>query len=141
MFTDWGVGRATMFLQTEEDVDVRLKWIGCWGLQSEMRDDLTPDRTIMVVQSEDNLGGMLKMLDRGVGRDEMVSNEEHEFQEGTELDCSEVAFALGVFEVPEAELESQLDQVGNVPGLWVEGGGSRGHDELDGAHGGWIFPS
>ena len=45
---------------------------------------------------------MLKALDWGVGGDGMVSDEEHEFQEGLELSCPAVAHALGVFTEPEA---------------------------------------
>ena len=43
---------------------------------------------------------MLKLLNRGIGGDEMVPNEEHELQEGKELDCPVVACALGVFTGP-----------------------------------------
>ena len=50
-----------------------------------------------------------------------------------------MACALGVFAVPEAELEAQLDQVGDVAGLWVGGGGSRGHGGLGDAKGGIYF--
>ena len=51
-----------------------------------------------------------------------------------------MASALCVLTQPEAEVEYQLDQVGNVPGLWVGGGGSRSQDELDDAQGGEFFP-
>ena len=56
----------------------------------------------MVVQGEDDLCGMLKVLDWGVSGDEMVPDEEQELQEGTKLDCPVVACALGIFTVPEA---------------------------------------
>ena len=89
----------------------------------------------MFVQGEDDMCGIMKVLDWGVSGEEMVPNKECEFQEEPELDCPAVARALGVFAVPEAEVEAQLDQVGNVPGLWVGGGGSCGHDGLDNAQG------
>ena len=75
--------------------------------------------------------GMLKVLDRGVDREKMVPDGEHEFQKGPELDCPALARVLGVFAVPDAEVEAQLDQVGDVPGLWVGGGGSRRQDGLE----------
>ena len=103
-----------------------------------MRDGLASDG-ILLVQGEDNLCGMLNVLDQGVGGDEVVPDEEHKFQEGPELDCPEVACALGISAGPEAEVEGQLYQVGYLPGLLVEGGGSRSHNELDDAQGGWIF--
>ena len=46
-------------------------------------------------------------------------DEEHNFQEGPELECLAVARALGVFTGTEEEVEDQLYQVGNVSGLWV----------------------
>ena len=47
--------------------------------------------------------------------------------------------ALGVLAGPEAEVETQLDQVVNVAGLWVGGGGYHGHNGLDDAKGGGFF--
>ena len=101
-----------------------------------MRDSLTSYGILLVVQGEDDLGGMLKVIDRGVSRDDMVPNKEHKFQEGPGLNFTVVARALDVFAGPEAEVESKLYQVGTVPGLWVGGGGSCVHDGLDGALGG-----
>ena len=46
--------------------------------------------------------GMLKVLDWGIGGDDMVPDEEHKFQEGPELDCPAVAHALDEFEGHEA---------------------------------------
>ena len=51
-----------------------------------------------------------------------------------------MACALGVFTRPKAEVEPQLDQVNNMPDLGVRRGGCRGHDGVDGAQGGGIFP-
>ena len=50
-----------------------------------------------------------------------------------------LACALGVFVGPEAEVEFQLDQVGNVVVLGVGRGGCRGHDEVKDSHGGGFF--
>ena len=66
---------------------------------------------------------MMKILDQGVVGEEMVPDEEHEIQEGTELDCPAMAYTLGAFAGTKAELEPQLYQVGNMPGLGVRGGG------------------
>ena len=44
-----------------------------------------------------------------------------------------MARALGVFTGPEAEVEAQLGQVGDVLSLWIKGGDSCGHDGLDDA--------
>ena len=105
-----------------------------------MRYGFTLDVIFLVVQGEGDLCGMLKVIDRGVRGDEMVPDEEHEFREGLEVDCPVEACAFGVFAEPEAEVEYQLDQVGNVPGLWVGGGGSCSHDGMDNAQGGGFFP-
>ena len=51
------------------------------------------------------------------------------------MDC-----ALSVFTGTKAEVEPQLDQVNNMPGFGVRGGGSCDHDGLDDAHGGCLFP-
>ena len=56
------------------------------------------------------------------------------------MDCLAVTGALGIFTQPEAEVEAQLDQVGNVPGLWVGGGGSCGHNGMEDTHGGGFYP-
>ena len=66
-------------------------------------------------------------------------NEEEEVQEGTELDCSAVTGALGVFTQPEAEVEAQLDQVGDMTGFGVGGGGCYVHDGMDNSKGGSFF--
>ena len=74
-----------------------------------MRDGLTSDGILLVVQSKDDLCGVLGVLDWGVGGEEMVPDEEHKFQEGPELDCPVVARALGLFAGPEVEVESHLE--------------------------------
>ena len=50
-----------------------------------------------------------------------------------------MASALGSFAGPEAEVEAQFDQAGDVTGLWIRGGVSRGHDGLDNSHGDAFF--
>ena len=50
------------------------------------------------------------------------------------VDC-----ALGLFLGIEAEVEAQLDQVGDLSGLWVGVGGSRIHDGLDNTKGSVSF--
>ena len=112
---------ASMLLQAEEDVDALLNWAGCWGIRSEARDGLTSDDVLLVVQGEDDLGDMLKPLDRGVRGEEGVSDKEDEFLEWTELDCPAMAGAIGVITRSEAEVESQDDQVGGVSGILVRG--------------------
>ena len=66
----------------------------------EVREILPSDGVLLVVQGEDDMGGMLGTLDGGIGRDEIVSSEEHEFQQGTELDGSAMTGALGVLTGP-----------------------------------------
>ena len=60
------------------------------------------DGILLVVQGEENLCDMLKVLDWGVSREEMSPDEEHEFQEGAELECPVTACALGAFTGPKA---------------------------------------
>ena len=48
---------------------------------------------------------MLELLDRGVCGEEKVPDEEHEFQEGSEMDCPTMACALGVFTGTKSEVE------------------------------------
>ena len=57
---------------------------------------------ILVVQGEGNLCGMLKVLNRSVGGDEMVPDEDHRFQKGTELHYPVGDRTLDVFRGPEA---------------------------------------
>ena len=105
-----------------------------------MIDGLTSDGILLVFQGEYDLCGILKVLDQGAGGDEMVPDKEHKFQERSELDCSAVVCALGVLLRPVAEVEAQLEQVGNVPVLWVGGGGSCGYNGLDNVQGVGGFP-
>ena len=71
-----------MFSHVDEDVDACSYWEEFRGLQSEVTDGLTSDGILMVVQGEDDLCGVLEVLYWDVDREEMVPDEEHEFQEG-----------------------------------------------------------
>ena len=55
------------------------------------------------------------------------------------MDCFAVTGALGVFIQPEAGVEAQLDQVGNMTGLGVRGGVGCGQDGANNAEGGGLF--
>ena len=57
-------------------------WVGRQGPRSEVRYGLTSDGILLVVQGEDDLCGMLEMLNQGVGGEAMVPDEEHQVQEG-----------------------------------------------------------
>ena len=47
-----------------------------------MRDGLTSDGVLLVVQGEDDLGDVLELIDQGLCREDIVSDEEHKLQEG-----------------------------------------------------------
>ena len=61
-----------------------------------MRDGLAPDGVILVVRSNEDLGGVLKRINWDVDGKELVPDKENEFQKGPELDCPAVSSALGV---------------------------------------------
>ena len=73
------------------------------------------------------MGCMLEVFNWVISWERSISNEEDENQEGPELECSTVTSALGVFTLPEAEV-SQLEQVGDMTGFGVGGGGSCGQN-------------
>ena len=104
-----------------------------------MRDVLTSDGVFLVVQGKNNLSHLVEVLDWGVHGENTVPDEEHKVQEGPELDCPAVACALGVFAGPEAEVEAQLDKVGNVVGLGDVGVGSYGHNGVNDSQGDRFF--
>ena len=85
-----------MFSQSEEDFDVLSNWAGFRALRSEVRDGLTSDGVLLVVQGEDDLCDVLEPLDWGVRGKEGVTGKEEEFHEWSELDCPAMAGALGV---------------------------------------------
>ena len=64
-----------MFLHAKEDIDSRLDWAGCGGLQSEMRYGFTSDGVLLDVHGEDNLGDVLELIDWGACGEELVPNE------------------------------------------------------------------
>ena len=70
----------------------------------EVRVSLPSDDVLLVVQGDDDLGSVLESLDGGIRREESVSDEEHEVQEGTELDSPAMACALGVLIGPQTEV-------------------------------------
>ena len=61
-----------------------------------MRDDLTSDGVLLVVQVEGDLGDVLEPPDWGIGGEEGVPSEEDEVHEGTELHFPVMIGALGV---------------------------------------------
>ena len=77
------------------------------------------DGILLTVQGEDDLCDMLKMLDWGVCGEGIVPDEEHKYQEETELDYPAMAYSLSIFAVLKAEFEPQLDQVGDMADFWV----------------------
>ena len=137
--TDRSGGVTSLFSQSKEDVDARSDRAGGRGLRSEVRDSLPSEGVLLVVQGDDDLGRVLELLNGVIGREESVSGEEHEFQEGKELDGPTVAGALGVPTGAQAEVESQYYQVGNVSGFMIGGGGCCSHDGVDDAQPGGIF--
>ena len=113
---DGGGGIAILVAQAEEDVYARFDWVGCGGLRTEMGDGLAADGILLIAEGDDNLGGLGEILGGSVPREDEVPDEEHEFHEGPELDRLAVAGALRIFARPEAEVEANGDQVGNVVG-------------------------
>ena len=81
------------------------------------------DHILLAVQGEDNMISVLELLDGDVGWEDSVPHEEDEFHEGPELDCFPLAGALGVLVKPEAEVEAQGDQVGDLMGFGIGGEG------------------
>ena len=71
--------------------------------------------------------------------EEEVTDEEHNIYEGPELDRPAVASALRVFKGPEAEVEANGDQVGDVVGSGVGGGSCLSKDGVPDSQGGCLF--
>ena len=94
----------------------------------------------VVVQGEVNLSRLADVLDWGVHGEETVPEKEQEVKEGPEQACSEVACALGVFAGPGEEVEAQLDQVDDVVGFGVGGGGCHDHNGVDDSQGDGFLP-
>ena len=53
-----------------------------------MRDGLTLDGVLLVIQGEEDMGDVLELLDWGIFGEDIVPNEEYEFHEVLELDCT-----------------------------------------------------
>ena len=119
--TDCGGWLTAMLSLAEEDIDCRPKWAGVQALRSEVRDGLTSDGILLVVQGEDDLSNVLKPPNWGILGEEGVPGEEEEVHEGTELHCPAMAGALEFLAGPQLEVESQDNQVGGVLGLLVGG--------------------
>ena len=85
-----------MLSLAEEDVDPHSNWAGGRALRSEVREGLTSDSIILVVQGEDDLGDVFEPPDWGILGEEGVPNKEDEVHEGTELHCPVMAGALEV---------------------------------------------
>ena len=79
--SDGGGGILSLFVQAEEDIDTRLDWAGCGGLRTEAGDSLTMDGIILIVEGDDNLGGLVEMLGGSVPGEEKFPNKEHEVHE------------------------------------------------------------
>ena len=80
----------------EEDVDARLDWADYGGLRTEMGYSITADGILLIVESDENLGGLAEILGVSVPGEEKVLDKEHE------LDRPAVASALCVFAESEA---------------------------------------
>ena len=113
----------------EEDVDARLDWADYGGLRTEMGYSITADGILLIVESDENLGGLAEMLGGSVPREEEVPKEEHKVHEGAELNRLAVPGALRIFSGPEAEVEANGDQVSDVVGYGI-GGGSCCNDNV-----------
>ena len=81
--SDGGGGILSLFVQAEEDIDARLDWSGCGGLRTEAGDSLTMDGIILIVEGDDNLGGLAEMLGGSVPGEEKFPNKEHKVHEET----------------------------------------------------------
>ena len=57
---------GAMLSLAEEDVDPCSNWAGGWALRSKVRDGLTPDSILLVVQGQDDLGDVLEPPDWGI---------------------------------------------------------------------------
>ena len=59
---DGGGGIAYLAVQAEEDIYARLDWAGYDGLRTEVGYSLTVDGIILIVEGDENLGGLAEML-------------------------------------------------------------------------------
>ena len=77
IITDGGGGITTLVVQAEEDVVARLDWADCGGLRTEMGVGLAADGILLIVEGDENLGGLAEMLGGSVPGEEEVPDEEH----------------------------------------------------------------
>ena len=63
---DCGGCITAMLSLAEEDVDARSNWASGQALRSEVRDSLTSNGILLVVQGEDDLGDVLEPPDWGI---------------------------------------------------------------------------
>ena len=68
-----------MILYAEGDVDAHSDWEGYKRLQYEVRDGLTLDIIILVVQGDEYMRGILEVLNWCVDWEDLVPNKEHKF--------------------------------------------------------------
>ena len=79
-----GGGRSTPSVaEAEKDVDAGPDGAGCCRLGEELRDGLTADGILLIVEGEDNLSCPAEMLGRSVPGEEEVPDKEHEVHEGS----------------------------------------------------------
>ena len=100
-----GGGRSTPSVaEAEEDVDAGPDRAGCGRLGAEVRDGLTADGILLIVEGEDNLSCPAEMLGGSVPGEEEVPDKEHKVHEGPELNRPAAAGAFLVFTGIEAEV-------------------------------------
>ena len=75
-------GIIAMLSLAEEDFDDRSNWAGGQALLFEVRDGLTLDGILMVVQGEDDMGDMLKPPDWGILGEEDIPAKKTNFMRG-----------------------------------------------------------
>ena len=80
--TDRGGGIVSLVLHAEEDINACLDWPGCSGLRTKVGDSLTADCILLVVEGDDNLGGLEEMFSGIVPGEEEVHDKEHKVHEG-----------------------------------------------------------
>ena len=100
---------------------------------------LTADGILMVVEGDENVGGLAEMLGGGVPGEDKFPDKEIKVHEGMELDRSEVVGALCVFAGPEAEVEANGDQASNVVGSRFRGASCRGEYGVHDYQGSGLF--
>ena len=79
---DGGGGIANLAVQEEEDIYARLDWAGYDGLRTEVEYSLTVDGIILIVEGDENLGGLAEMLGGSVPGEEKFTNKEQKVHEG-----------------------------------------------------------